>query len=310
MSLTERALRNRRLETLVENQTSYTLAHAEMHIFETHQEAENILLTFHEPILASMLEGKKIMHLQGMNDFNFLPGESLILPPRELMCIDFPEARMQNPTRCLAMAISEESIYETIAYLNESRPKVDDEWRFTDYNFHFTNDAALQQIIHRLLFIFTENHPSKDLFADLMLKELVIRILQTETKKIYTDPSKKLGSSHRLAYIIQYIQQNLDKNLSIKELSDKIHMSESNFHRVFKNELNISPIDFINQERITLAKRLLQNPRKQIKDVYMECGFNSLSYFIRMFKRKEKISPREYQLQSCKAQQRVPLHKS
>ncbi|MCG8328455.1 MAG: AraC family transcriptional regulator [Chitinophagales bacterium] len=296
MLLSDNILNNRRLETLVENQTSYTLQSAEMHIFETHQEAEQILLKFHQPVLASMLEGKKIMHLKNMTAFDFLPGESLILPSDELMCIDFPEAQMDNPTRCLAMAISEEKIKETVQFLNESRAKADGEWKFTDYNFHFTNDIAIQQIIQRLLFLFTENHSSKDVFADFMLRELIIRILQTEAKKIYTDKTLQLSSDHRLAFIIQYIRQNLDKELTIKELSNKVYMSESNFHRVFKNELNISPIEFINNERIKLATSLLQDPRKKIKDIYMECGFNSLSYFIRMFKKKEKLSPKEYQL--------------
>ena len=296
MLLSDNILNNRRLETLVENQTSYTLQSAEMHIFETHQEAEQILLKFHQPVLASMLEGKKIMHLKNMTAFDFLPGESLILPSDELMCIDFPEAQMDNPTRCLAMAISEEKIKETVQFLNESRAKADGEWKFTDYNFHFTNDIAIQQIIQRLLFLFTENHSSKDVFADFMLRELIIRILQTEAKKIYTDKTLQLSSDHRLAFIIQYIRQNLGKELTIKELSNKVYMSESNFHRVFKNELNISPIEFINNERIKLATSLLQDPRKKIKDIYMECGFNSLSYFIRMFKKKEKLSPKEYQL--------------
>jgi AraC-like DNA-binding protein len=295
MSLSKSILKKRRLETLIENKTSYTLKNAEMHLFETHTIAKQVLLSFNEPILAYMLEGKKVMHLNDLAAFNFLPGESIILPSNETMCIDFPEANMSKPTRCLAMAISEEKIKDTIAYLNENYSKTDDEWRFTNYNFHFTNDLAIQQIIYRLLYLFTEDHASKDLFADFMLKELIIRILQTETKKIYSDKALELSSSHRLAYILQYIRENLDRNLTIKELSNKIYMSESNFHRVFKNELNISPIDFINDERIKLATSLLQDSERKIKDIYMECGFNSLSYFTRRFKRKTQLSPKEYQ---------------
>lgn len=296
MRFKDNFLRNRQLYTLVENQTSYALQNAEMHVFETFQEADEVALTFREPVLAYMLEGKKIMHLQEMNAFDFLPGESLILPPDETMCIDFPEAQLGQPTRCLAMTISEEKIKETVTFLNECRGKADEEWTFVDYNFHFTNDTAIQQIIYRLLYLFTENHASKDVFADFMLKELIIRILQTENTKIYSDKALTMNSDHRLAYIINYIRQNLNKDLSIKKLSNKIHMSESNFHRVFKNELNVSPVDFINNERIKLAKSLLQDPHKKIKEVYWECGFNSLSYFIRMFKRKEQYSPKEYQL--------------
>ncbi|MDF1697796.1 MAG: AraC family transcriptional regulator [Saprospiraceae bacterium] len=297
MKIDNSILKNRRLETLVENQTSYSLRSAEMHIFETHQTADKVLLKFRHPVLASMVEGKKVMHLDKMTAFEFLPGESLILPPDELMCIDFPEAKMEKPTRCLAMTISEDKIQDTVNLLNESHQKTDGEWTFTNYNFHFTNDIAIQQILHRLLFLFTENHPSKDVFADFMLQELIIRILQTETKKIYTEKTMQLSSSHRLAFIIEYIRNNLDKNLTIKELSDKVYMSESNFHRVFKNELNISPVDFINNERIKLAVSLLQNPNKRIKDVYSQCGYNSLSYFIRMFKRLKRLSPKEYQTQ-------------
>lgn len=297
MYLPERFLQNRRLETLVENQTSYTLESAEMHVFETHEQAQRVLLEFNQPVLASMLEGKKVMHLQEMQSFDFLPGESLILPSGEPMCIDFPEAEMHNPTRCLAMTISEDKIREIILYLNENMPKAEEEeWRFTDYNFHFTNNIAIHQIIHRLLFLFAENHPSKDLFADFMLRELVIRILQTEREKIYSEQAMTLSSSNRLAYIIQHIRQNLDQPLTIEELSGKLYMSESNFHRVFKNELGISPVDFINNERIKLATSLLHDPNCKIKDIYMRCGFNSLSYFIRTFKRKQQVSPKEFQL--------------
>ncbi len=293
-------LKGRRLETLVENQTSYTLENAAMHVFETHQAAERVFLQFDQPVLASMFQGKKVMHLRSHQSFDFLPGESLILPSNEVMCIDFPEARMDNPTRCLAMAISEDKIREVIMLMNENLPKADDaEWQFMDYNFHFTNDTGIYQIIQRLLFLFTENHPSKDLFVNFMLKELIIRILQAESRKIYTDKALTLSSNNRLAFIIQYIRENLDKPLTIEELSRKAYMSDSNFHRVFKNETGISPVDFINNERIKLATSLLQDPNMKIKEVYMACGFDSRSYFNRVFKRKKRLSPKAFQVKAA-----------
>ncbi|GAB5554831.1 MAG: hypothetical protein Sapg2KO_44220 [Saprospiraceae bacterium] len=298
MNLPTNFFKNRRLETLVENQTSYTLEQAEMHVFETHQQAEQVLLKFRQPVLASMIEGKKVMHLKDLQSFDFLPGESIILPANETMCIDFPEAEMDNPTRCLAMTISEDKIKEILLLLNEQMPKAEaEEWRLTDYNFHFTNDLAVHQIINRLLFLFTEDHPSKELFADFMLKELIIRILQTENKKIYSEQTRSLSSNNRLAYIIDYIRKNLQENLTIEDLSSKVYMSESNFHRVFKNELGLSPIDFINDERIKLATSLLHDPKQKIKDIYSRCGFNSVSYFIRQFKKKTQLSPKAYQKQ-------------
>jgi AraC-like DNA-binding protein len=297
MNLSRAFFEERRLETLVENKTSYTLQHAEMHIFETHQQAEQILLQFDQPVLATMLVGKKVMHLNKHEPFEFLPGESLILPAQELMCIDFPEADLHNPTRCLAMTISPEKIQEIARLMNENMPKAEqEEWQFLAHNFHFTNDIAIHQIIHRLLFLFTENHPSKEVFLDLSLRELVIRILQTERKEYHTTQSFISDQDNRLTYIIKYIRENLDKSLTVEELSRKAYMSESHFHRVFKNELGISPIDYINEERINLATKLLKDTQKKIKEIYMECGFNSMSYFNRVFKHKKKVSPKEYQL--------------
>ncbi len=298
MELPKHFFEGRRLETLVENQTSYSVNNAEMHIFETHQEAEKVLLQFHEPVLASMIEGKKVMHLHGHQAFSFLPGESLILPPDEIMCIDFPEARMDNPTRCSAMSINEEKIAEVVDIMNDKNPRVDEgEWKYADYNFHFTNDAAINQIIQRLFFLFSEDHPSKDVFVDFMLKELIIRILRANYKEIYTEQSLQLSGNNRIAYVIDFIRKNLDKPPTITELSRKAYMSESHFHRVFKNEVGISPIDFINNERIKLATRLLANPKMKIKEVYMRCGFDSRSYFNRMFRKKQQLSPTEYQNQ-------------
>lgn len=295
MLLSQKYYEDRKLETLVENQTSYALNNAEMHVFETHQQAERVELRFNQPILASMLTGKKIMHFDHTQSFDFLPGESLILPAGETMYIDFPEATLQTPTRCLAMAINEDKIRKIATLLNENVPKIDgDEWRFVDFNFHFTNDVAIHGIVQRLLFLFTENHPSKDLFADFMLKELIIRILQKENKAHCTSQQSN-PNDNRLAYVTKYIKDNLDKPLTIQHLSDQVHMSESNFYRVFKNELGVSPIDFVNDERIKLATRLLHDPNKKIKEVYLECGFNSMSYFTRLFKRKKQASPSEFQ---------------
>lgn len=296
MNLSNTYYQNRKLENLVENQTSYTMNNAALHIFETHEQADRVLLRFDKPVLASMLKGKKIMHLRDQQSFNFLPGESLVLPSDELMCIDFPEAKSSNPTQCLAMAISEEKIDKVLAHMNELMPKVErGEWSLMDYNFHFTNDVGIYQILQRLIFLFTEDHPSKDLFVDNMLDELIIRIMQTNSRKIYTEKSFSLSSSNRLAFIVEYIRENIHNQLSVAKLSKKACMSESNFYKVFKHELGISPTDFIINERIKLAVSLLQNPEKTIKEIYLQCGFESRSYFNRVFKSRKNLAPGDYQ---------------
>ncbi|MBU6340036.1 MAG: AraC family transcriptional regulator [Bacteroidetes bacterium] len=297
--LTQSHYERRRLETLVENRTVYTLQHAELNIYETHLYATQVELAFTEPVLASMLRGKKVMHLRAQQ-FDFFPGESVVLPASELMRIDFPEASIENPTQCLALTLDTEKIDHVVHYLNDKHPRLEEhpQWNFTDYNFHFTNDTAVNQIIARMIFLFTENHPSKDLFADFMLKELIIRLMQTEARHLLMTQAGKQPDS-RLAFILHFIRENLHDALSIDQLSRKACMSQTHFFRCFKNELGISPVDFINEERIKKAKQMLQDPGNSIHQACYGSGFNNISYFNKVFKRATRLTPSEYRLQQA-----------
>ena len=150
MTLPQNYRKGRPMETLVENKTTYTLEVAEINIFETHQVAEQVWLNFDQPVLASMIKGKKVMHLKGSDSFSFLPGESLMLPRGEWMNIDFPEANLKNPTQCLAMTISEDKMSEVVGMMNEQYPKVDlGEWKFYNGSFHFSDDRLVYATINR-----------------------------------------------------------------------------------------------------------------------------------------------------------------
>ena len=65
--------RNLKLNTSIENRTIYSADYVELNVFETRQVAESVDLQFSFPIIASMLTGKKIMHLEGMKSFDFFP---------------------------------------------------------------------------------------------------------------------------------------------------------------------------------------------------------------------------------------------
>ncbi|NQZ78790.1 MAG: AraC family transcriptional regulator [Ekhidna sp.] len=296
MQLPNHFFNSRRLEQLVENKTSYTISNAELNVYETHHYAEQVMLQFSQPVLASMLEGKKVMHLRDRTPFNFLPGESLCLPADEIMCIDFPEAEKERPTRCLAMQIDRDLIRNILDNMNESMPKADQAvWDMSNDNFTFTNDHAIHQLIQRLIFVFMEDHPSKETFIELMMRELIIRIKQTENLDTYHNTLLKINNANRMAFVIQFIKDHLHEALTVSKLAEKANMSEPNFHRVFKNEIGMSPIHFINQTRIKRATAMLSDPHVTLKEVFLSCGFSNPSYFNRTFKKIHGISPKAYQ---------------
>jgi AraC family transcriptional regulator len=289
-------LQSRKLELIVENRTAYTLDSAELNIYETHHVAKNVELTFDNPVLASMIRGKKVMHLSNAPSFDFFPGESVIVPAHQTMRIDFPEATDQNPTQCLALAISPAKIRALVETLNERAPLVDNQegWQFTNDTFYFTNEQAIHQLIGRLIYIFTENNAAKDYFANLVLQELIVRLMQTKARMVLTTNLQQLANTNRLAYAIKYVQENIHRNLTIRELADKACMSEPNFFRCFKQQYGITPVEYINQQRIQLSMRLLNNTAYSISDICFACGYNNLNYFLKVFKKATGDTPASY----------------
>ena len=285
------------LKTLVENRTVYSLNNCELNLFETYQESHLVPLKFNDLVVTSMLRGKKVMHLFDEPGFDYLPGETVVIPSNVEMKIDFPEASKNNPTQCLALAIEQSKIKDTLNFLNERYPKegTDQFWQLNYQNYFFYNNVDLATTINKLIKECMSTSITKDALADLTLQELLIRIIQTQTAKsiddgLFSNPNNPLSE------VIEFIRLNLKENISLKSLSDKACMSTTSFYRFFKRELGMSPIEFVLNEKIKCAKKLLKNPSIQINEVCYLSGFEDANYFIRLFKKHEGITPKQYQL--------------
>lgn len=287
--------RNLKLNSSIENRTIYSADYAELNVFETRQVAESVNLQFSFPIIASMLTGKKIMHLEGMKSFDFFPGESVVLPSDKKMIIDFPLANAESPTRCIALGIDPDKIKETVEIFNENT-RIDfenDHHSFDASAVHLANNQQVQFVLDRIFSTFLEDGKAKDALLDLMVKELIIRLLQTKAKVMLLD-NETLFDNNRMAFIVKYMREHLTENIQVDKLADKACMSTSNFYRSFKNTLGESPIDYLNVERIKFAKKLIQSTNNKFADIAYKSGFNNTSYFNRQFKRFEKITPNQY----------------
>ncbi|MBT0607453.1 AraC family transcriptional regulator [Aequorivita echinoideorum] len=299
----EHSLRNhresRKIYTLVENRTTYNAEYAELNIFETHKAAERVSLTFDFPVIASMLTGKKIMHLKYLPDFEFLPGESVVMPANEEMVIDFPIATQASPTQCLALGIDPGKISEVALKFNE---QINFEEENNNWNLekgtasHLTNQVEVNYLIERLVSTFTHNSASKDALLDLMIQELIIRLLQTKAKQSILNDTLDIFSDTRIGSVVKYIKENLtDRSINVEQLAEKAYMSSSSFHKKFKNTLGISPVDFMNSEKIKFAKKLMkENKNMLISEIAFKSGFNNVSYFNRQFKKLELMTPQQF----------------
>ena len=286
------------LKTLVENRTAYTLEKCELNVFETHQATHLVPLTFNDFVVTSMLRGKKVMHLYDHAGFDYLPGETVLVPGGVTMNIDFPEATKDNPTQCIALAIDHQKIENTLSFLNDKYPRMgNDYWNFSKHNYHFQNSIEIANLLNKIINICSSTLPLKDVLADLSLQELIVNIIQAQNRLVLDEIASSAinTNSNPLAYITGFIKSNITEDIKLGVLSEKACMSKATFYRSFKKEYGISPLEYIITEKIKLAKTLLANPQNTLKSVAFECGFHDVNYFVRLFKKIESITPGQYQ---------------
>lgn len=129
----------------------------------------------------------------------------------------------------------------------------------------------------------------------------LLTILQklTEQKCIklsseYFNPVKGEETENRINRACQFIQQNASKEITLEQTADLIHLSKSAFSKFFKRATGKTFSDYVNDIRIGNACHLLTESDKAINEIAFQTGFESLTYFNRVFLRKKGITPRQF----------------
>ena len=96
---------------------------------------------------------------------------------------------------------------------------------------------------------------------------------------------------------VEYIKEHLSDNLSVKETASALTINADYLSAQFHRHMNISFIDFVNQERVKQAGALLVSTHLQIQQISQIVGYNNTSYFAKQFSRYMGVSPRTYRQQ-------------
>lgn len=108
-------------------------------------------------------------------------------------------------------------------------------------------------------------------------------------------PSEKtLRDGERIKTMLQYIQANYDRELSLVEIAQSAAISESECLRCFRSMIGSSPIQYIKQLRVQKAAELLTSTDQKISDIGAACGFQEMSYFAKTFRELKGCTPSRY----------------
>lgn len=101
-------------------------------------------------------------------------------------------------------------------------------------------------------------------------------------------------NSRRIEKAMEYMNQNFDKSIQLSDAAKLANMTEVSFSRFFKQHTGISFIDSLLVIRLGHASRLLIDTNQPISEVAYNCGFNNISNFNRLFKKKKGCTPKEF----------------
>jgi len=104
-------------------------------------------------------------------------------------------------------------------------------------------------------------------------------------------------SENMIKPILLYCSEHFtDEDISIKKIADELYISQSYVSKVFSTKLKYGFREYVNELRISKAKKLLSKTELKIVDVMLECGFKNQSSFNRIFSELCGVSPREYRM--------------
>lgn len=157
------------------------------------------------------------------------------------------------------------------------------------------------KISYEKLIYYYENSLSADIPDITFVKQtasIVARLLHLiyiEVKKEgETDFAELSNKEYVYRHIIAYLEKNYAQNVSLKDISEFCHYSESYISHMFKERSGFSISNFVSNLRINKAKELLADTDIPIIEIAHCTGFNDSNYFSNVFKSNSGVTPREY----------------
>lgn len=155
----------------------------------------------------------------------------------------------------------------------------------------------LEKSIHSLILEMIEKLTQKNAGYELFVKGSLFLILSymveggllEENIRNSTVSGKERGE--KIKRVIEYISNNYSKKIQIDELAELTDMNRYNFCRFFKGYAGMTPIEYLNLHRINEACRLLQSSGCSVTDAALQTGFESMSYFSKIFRKYKNVTP-------------------
>jgi AraC-like DNA-binding protein len=123
-----------------------------------------------------------------------------------------------------------------------------------------------------------------------IIQQLIARFIGPQISR----DRKQLMSRYNLSSILDFINSNLEKKITVEHLAAKMFVSKDHFSRIFLEMMGLRPLEYITRKRIERSQMLLLSTNDGLEQIALKCGFSSTSHLSRHFKKHLSISPGGY----------------
>lgn len=157
------------------------------------------------------------------------------------------------------------------------------------------SDPLIREILLALKVELEAGCPSGRLYGEAMGTALAVHLLKTYTTLQSTPFQSEDGlPQHKLTQVLEYIQAHLDQDIRLTDLAALTGMSQYYFCRLFKRSLEVTPHQYVVQQRIERSKQLLKQKNLAIADIALMCGFKTQSHLTVLFRKSTGTTPKSF----------------
>jgi AraC family transcriptional regulator len=158
-----------------------------------------------------------------------------------------------------------------------------------------TQDNVLAEMVARLSDEASAGGLGGRLYVEALRNQMCIHILRTYATVAFREHGARGGlSPNQMRLLTHYIEEHIDRNISLAELAELVQLSPFHFSRRFRSEFRCAPYAYVIKRRLEHAGRMLRRSNVPLKVVAASCGFSDQSHMTRLFRRAYHMTPGRY----------------
>ena len=257
----------------------------EYHRQPAHETPEHCLK---QHTIGMLIQPRPVVVERGLNErFESLrcaPGDFFVAPANA----DY-SSRCDEETKFIALGL-DPTLFARVAYESVNADRVEIVPHLS------ISDPLIQQIGLLLKTELETSGIGSRLYTESLATALSVHLLRHYCAFEQKIPTYSGGlPKYKLRQAIEFINENLDKEIRLADISTLLDMSQHYFCRQFRQSMGIPPYQYVLQQRMERAKWLLKQQKLSIADIALECGFANQSAFSNAFRKVMGVSPKAYQ---------------